>query len=302
MSTHISLLKGNPLTVYMDYKLSFGKYTGKTIEEVFAIDHKYLDWICNKSINFLAAKAIHEYITTKKQEIINKYTVESGRYSLGPLKFKTKIDAKKMISEWLHTSYTGYIPSDEEMQWIIPLLQMHPRFEEKGGLMMTGVNVTYSPPAYHLNMILENDNTVDISYNKCLVKSANSQRNAVMKALRDIIRPQIASFKANIIANGDIRCAITDKILDSSELHIDHNFDILPFRTIVDNFMSKENRQIDDIRVVSRGITHDLEDTDLHDRWYKYHESVAILRPLQKHVNMKELSDEERIANGIQLN
>lgn len=279
---HITLKNANK----SPYTFTFGQYAGKTIEEVFKIDFKYVDWVYNKVNKPNAVQAIHDYIVEAKRSIVAKYVVPIGKYSIGNLQFSTKTNAKKMVSEWLQHSYSGYVATDEDLKWIIPLFKMHPRFEDKGGLEMVGIEIGFASTAFHFNVVLENGMRTDFSYIKCMNGYANTKKHDVMIAMRDIIRPQIMAYKRRLFSDGNVVCSVSGMTLHEVDLHIDHHFELMPFKKIVDDFLNKENITVDDIPIVSLGVTHDIDDHELRQRWYDFHEKKAILRPVHKHINL----------------
>ena len=272
----------------MAYILQYGKYRGMPLFDVFESDFKYLDWL-HSVTNCIELKLhIKDFIKQKKGATVNQYQVNCGKVHIGALQFKTKKDAKAMISQWLKYSYSGYVPSDEELSWIVPLLQMHPRFEEKA-LDMVAIEVSYSPPAFHFNIIKSDGTCEDMSYNKCLSGCANSKRHATLKACRDIIRPQIKEFRDGLLARGHVHCSVTGKRLCVNSMHIDHDYDQLPFRDMVSTFLGKEGLEYEDVEVLSLGVWHAFKDEELSKRWFDYHKDFAVLRVLDKEVHMAAL-------------
>jgi len=265
--------------------IDFGKYTGESLANVFEIDFKYVDWLYSATNNETIKNAIKDFIRTKKASILKLYCTTCGNVKIGTVQFKTKKDAKQMISQWLKYSYSGYRPSQDELGWIIPLLEMHPHFEEKA-LDMIDLEVCYHPPAFHFNIKKSNGECEDISYNKCLSSTTNTRRHATLKACRDIIRPQIRNFKEAILNQKDLCCSVTGKPLCKNNIHIDHDYSKLPFTDIVDNFLTHEGLKHEDIDVISLGITHTFKDEELCRRWFQYHQSVAVLRALDKEHHM----------------
>lgn len=270
----------------MSYVLPFGKYKGKQISTVFDDDSKYVDWLHSATECITIKQHIRDFIRQKKDAVVNEFAACNGKVHIGTLQFKTKKDAKAMVSQWLKYSYSGYVATEEELAWIVPLLQLHPRFEEKA-LDMVGVEVQYSSPAFHFNIIKSDDTYEDISYIKCLSGCANSKRHAVLKACRDIIRPQIKEFKEAVLGQGHVHCSVTGKRLCADTMHIDHDYSKLPFREIVAEFFKKEGVECEDVEVTSLGVWHTFRDAELRQRWFDYHKDVAVLRVLDKEHHMR---------------
>ena len=270
----------------MSYQIDFGKYRGQYLVDVFENDPKYCDWVIRSSYKETFELELSQLVRTRKDNIYKKFISNNRKYKLGNLSFDTKCSMKSMVSEWLRYSYTGYLPTDDEMKWIIPLLEMHPRYEMKS-VDMVGIKVSYSPPAFHFAFVKKDMSSVDISYNKCLNGNLSKQKNQVLRACRDIIRPQIKELLDKLDPNR-IVCAITGDVLKREDVHMDHHYEQMPFIKIIQDFLKNEGLKWQDIEVVSKGVTHGFVSKELEQRLYEYHKSVSIIRPIHKKLNMRE--------------
>lgn len=262
--------------------ITFGKYSGKTVRDMFA-DPKYMRWAYSTVDRPEFRHTVDEFIRTEKSKIIDNRDVGT-RFWLGSLGFKTKAAAKSMVSLWLKTSVPGYLPTPAEHEWIIPLLQMHPRWDEKSERMST-IAVDYIDSSYCFVIVRDDNTREDISYNKCLNVTADSKYSREIKAFRDAITPQIIEYKTALFCK-EIQpvCVMTGVLLTWDTTHIDHDFTEREFCAIVKDFVAIAGQPP---LVVSAGTRHHFSDNVYQELWCDYHRTHAILRPLDKQYHIE---------------
>lgn len=104
--------------------------------------------------------------------------------------------------------------------------------------------------------------------------SPTEHRKAVLKALRQIIEPQIKQYRLAVrrqikgTGRYKLRCAITGESLDHGEFHIDHK---IPFKLIVEDWCREICKDLEQIEVVCRGTSCKLADIKLAENFFDYH-------------------------------
>lgn len=99
-------------------------------------------------------------------------------------------------------------------------------------------------------------------------------RNNVLKALRQIIEPQIKLYRTAVrrqirgVGKYKLRCAITGESLDHGEFHIDHK---VPFKLIVEDWCREIGKDLEHIEVVCRGTSCKLTNHMVAESFFDYH-------------------------------
>jgi len=207
------------------------------------------------------------------------------KYLINNIEFQSKKECEIYIKNILQKNEITI----DDRRFIYQLLKMHPKWHDKSKNIIKrnykGVNITkiYGNNCF---VILNKDNTYEtISYHKCLGKSDNVREN-VVSALRECINIQIAEYKLEVFLNKNIVvCELCNlELINNSETHVDH---INKFRDIINNFFIENNILIDEIPIKKCGCVYRINDDDLFDKWYDYHEKNAKLRLLCKQCNLK---------------
>lgn len=211
---------------------------------------------------------------------------KDGKYKLGDLCFNTKNDLKNYVSQWLKLSSVGYVIGIDDEEWVLCLLSQHPSWIEKSK-NMKNIEIGYTRGNNHFS-IRKLDGTIDdISYLKCL--NGDTDYCKVMKAFRDSIIPQILAFRLSVFRNGPIKCEVSGIVLyNDSNTHIDHNYNILPFISIVKNFLAEKHLNFSDIQTVSVDTLRDFSDPQFKLDWLSYHKQKANLRAISKYSNLHQ--------------
>lgn len=164
--------------------------------------------------------------------------MSTKKYTLGDKNFKTKKEMTEFVSNYVKHSVPGEKVLQKDRSWIIELLSKHPRFKEKSD-KMTDIIVDKTSGVHHFALVLEGGHREDISFHKCLKPSLNTSEAQVKSAFRASIKGQIEIFRSEkFAAQNEIRCPVTGITLrDDADTHIDHDYTVLPFRTLLENFM-----------------------------------------------------------------
>lgn len=216
----------------------------------------------------------------KYKTMVNKVT----KFTLGDMTFGTKKQLREFVSTWL---YDGYKVDMDADPWILDLLTMHPRATKKMENMV-GLHVHYSMPFYCFVVDKADGTTEDISYTKCLTGDSKNQR--IYAAFRHAISDQIYAFKKALFKNGKVViCPISGLNLgDNPDTHIDHNFDIMPFKQLIVDFCSKYGYEFENIHVTSEKTIVYITDVTIKHEFMAYHAKYAVLRGVHKSANLTE--------------
>lgn len=112
----------------------------------------------------------------------------------------------------------------------------------------------------------------------------------VMRAFRDTVSDQINSYRQDVFKDSlaTIVCPVSGlSLFDDAETHIDHNYDVLPFKDLVDNFFTEHKINPYELDVESLGITRRVDDHQVTKAFKEYHKQHAQLRAIHKSANSK---------------
>jgi hypothetical protein len=133
--------------------------------------------------------------------------------------------------------------------------------------------------------------TTDIGFRKSLKPLNNKQK--IAKACRTAVQPSIDKFKKTIKYGVDC-CSITGIVLYEFNSHIDHYQP--QFNEIVLDWFNSLQLTDNDIDVIADQFVNKSMDNnsityftnyDMANDFKNYHDSVAVLRCIDKHENMK---------------
>lgn len=210
-------------------------------------------------------------------------------WRLGQLHFRNKKEMQQHVSKYLADSIPNRAVPEEDLLWVSDLLQMHPRFEEKRKDSQ-GIFVINTGFGNHCLAFKKPDGSYeDVGTSKIFYEHTRTLKSQANRALRNCVRPQIDKFRSDTFKDGPAICEITQKVLyDDEETHIDHHFEILPFKSLVQNFLRIEGKRLEEIPVVSDGTQgHKLADEGIHSRFFRYHEANALLRAIHRSGNLR---------------
>lgn len=197
--------------------------------------------------------------------------------------FPTKRSALRFVSNFLQNTPRL---EPEDAAWLIrDVLSLHPRWAEKSKGMKGIAIKQQGRPGNNMFVIQKHNGTEeDISYRTCITKQ--NDRVDVTKALRFAVISDISEYRRHAFSNErTIPCADCNAPCENAHsTHIDH---ILPFRTIVANFVSEENIDLNSIQTHSSGTYRLISDIDLRMRWTDYHKKHATLRVMCARCNLK---------------
>ena len=190
--------------------------------------------------------------------------------------FKTKTAAIMFLKSYLNTHES--IP-DSDYPLITAFMKHHPR-GLKSDEHITIVPNCIEYPNIRCFAVVEADGTIDKRSYRAIINGYD-QKQDVNHCLRWLIKPQIDEWKT--LNTMPETCPLCHKPLDHP--HVDH---ILPFRTILSDFLHESHIKIEDIEIVREtGKDKYLKDKALGQKFYDYHKEHATLRYLCAHCNIK---------------
>lgn len=193
------------------------------------------------------------------------------KYCYGGIGFRTKADIKKYAQQILHEE----IPMNK--QFMLDIMENHPTKIFDNPVITIGIN------DYGINQFLADGEP--FSYLKCISppsKSAHIKAN-VTRALRNAIKQQIFDFRDSKCINGSYMCEISNELLPRCDIEIDHHYELMPFKTIVSNYLNEYKISLSDIKIES--LPNGGWCLCEPEQFQLYHKKHAILRVLKKSIN-----------------
>jgi len=195
--------------------------------------------------------------------------------------FRTQAEAIEYIRAILWRNIGNYL-KENDLQFVVALLDMHPRATEKIGTGVVAIKVRMtgsesgtnkkSTPCFFIEYV---DGTeVDFSFYKCLNRPNNAKETSRrrLSAYRDAVDEQILAFKSRPA----LECGLCGKHLEGT-FHIDHE---TPFINLVREFETCEGElPCDfDFHPITNHAMFRAVDHNFAWRWQRFHEQKARLR------------------------
>lgn len=211
--------------------------------------------------------------------------------SIGPLDFKSKIDAEKYIREVLesHRPAHGVAPlSPSAALFAKDLLDLHPHKD-----IVIGPGIA----AFYCQKIMEDklrflakrtDGTYwDFSWRNCISPPTPSRR--LLAILRNEVQYQIDQYRESI--EFPLICEVSGETINRINCHIDH---IHPdtFSNIAESWLLATGYSPDSIEITHKdkyGGRSSIKDRTIASQWKTYHQSNAKLRPVSIKANLSTL-------------
>lgn len=103
----------------------------------------------------------------------------------------------------------------------------------------------------------------------------------------DIMDQKYAYRDKCMFEDGLIECEITHVVHDVANIHVDHNFSVITFATLVRSFIRDEKISLQKIRPLSAGPGNHTLPEPIRQKWQNYHRKHAVLRCIRKDINLK---------------
>ena len=222
------------------------------------------------------------------------------KIDLGTQSFGSKKAAKEFIKLYLGnnipkskslmiTNKTIHRISDSDLDWVIPLMSRHERWDSIGeNFDYVGKTCDPKDGIYSTFVIVMKDGSLDyLSYHSCI--DGYNPVASMKKAMRNIIEDQIKAFRSNVFLNENIDsntiiCELCKSRLNNgSDVHIDH---VTEFHKLINQFLIEKNLTIIPTKNGSKVWDTTFEDNELVKDWSNYHLKNALLRPLCAKCNL----------------
>ena len=203
------------------------------------------------------------------------------RVVLGDKTFQSKSKARECLREIKDAHKPGDFLSGEETATVLDALQRHPACSEKVGLGVRRVGLygngeTRSGYGFGVERV---DGTVArFSYKICFEAARRSPIDRAHEAFRQAVRPAILTWRDKTFQKqgGRILCPITGTPVDPKHCHVDH--ESRSFVDLVADFLAAECLVIEDVAVAISQVEARLSDSELRQRWIRFHNKNCKLR------------------------
>lgn len=206
---------------------------------------------------------------------------------IGRIAFDTQNEAREFIREVLNTATWGAPLKGDIHEFVLNLLDRHPRATEKIGCGVSYVTVDSDGNGDRCFYIHRTDGSKDhFSYQKSLIGKDNI-RSMVLGALNRAVDEQIWAFRDSELAKGTQTCQYSGETITKDNYHVDH-----PDPTFLElhtKWFAQTGLQPTDISI-SDGCDNEIgrQMTDLPQKrsWQEFHRANARLRLLSPNGNL----------------
>ena len=206
--------------------------------------------------------------------------------------FKTQKELTNHLSNTLQSTIPGTI-IEHDHNLLCELLKIHYEQHSSVPLYFT----TEKHPIYKTQFYKFYDTNkkelIDFRYMSCINNSVQIKKFKQNSAFRNTIKYQIVDFKnACFQTNQDIFCPKTNiKLLNDSNTHVDHNYEFLPFKTLISNFIKQYGIIESELETTAKNEEklYYFKNTRISQLFKEYHDQHAQLRLIHVSANLKEL-------------
>ena len=222
--------------------------------------------------------------------------------SIGKIFFQTQGEAGDHIREILNTAVWGESLKGETHEFVLSLLERHPRAAEKIGQGVDYFTVNSdgnSDRCFYIHR--EGQEPVHFSYLKAL-KGKDDARSLMVGALNRAIDEQIWDFRDSELARGEQVCPYTGQVITKENYHVDHHNPT--FRELHTAWLTQMNFEVSDIKISDgqeNEIGRRLTDETQKRSWQEFHRSHAHLRLLSPLGNLSAAKIEANRRMRIQI-
>ena len=134
---------------------------------------------------------------------------------------------------------------------------------------------------------------IDFRYKSCINNTDQIKKLKQNSAFRNTIKYQIVEFKNTCIhTNHEILCSKTGiQLLNDNNTHVDHSYEILPFRVLVSNFIEQYGITETELETTADNVEllYYFKNEQISQLFKEYHKQNAQLRIIHVSANLKEL-------------
>lgn len=203
-----------------------------------------------------------------------------SEYTIGGRNFKSKKAVADMVRIILESYREGNVLDADDTLFLLDLLQLHPRKEEKIGCGVAYMKRTVSPTwkTACFQLVRYDGSSTEFSWRECLYPSTHDAD--IKKACREAIKEQIEQAKKAAYEIVGLCCPITGEELTKVNLHIDHE-PPMTFAVIYEQWKDQPNTR--KIKITGHRDNSDIvrfDDPLVAKDFAEFHRKRAKLRPL----------------------
>lgn len=233
----------------------------------------------------------HEMNVTQDETQIKKEYKLKFKKVMSLFHFKTQTSLIQHLSKTLQTTIPGTI-IEQEHDLLCELLKLHYKHHSCNPLYFTTSKHAIYKTQYYMFYDMDKNMLIDFSYKSCINNTGQIKKLKQNSAFRNTIKYQIVDFKNTCFhTNHEILCSKTGvKLLNDSNTHVDHNYEILPFRVLVSNFTKQYRITETDLETTSDNVEllHYFKNERISQIFKEYHKQNAQLRLIHASANLKE--------------
>jgi Protein of unknown function (DUF3223) len=200
---------------------------------------------------------------------------------IGRFAFESQTEARAFIREILNVTHWGEPLKKDINEFVLSLLDRHPRAAEKIGCGVGYFTVNSDGNGDRCFYIHRTDGSrVHFSYQKSLL-GKDDLRSLVVGALNRAVDEQIWIFRDSELKNGTQICEYTGNPITKDSYHVDHHDPT--FLELYTMWLAQSGLQIADIRVSDGNdneIGRQMTDPAQRQSWQQFHRNHARLRLL----------------------
>lgn len=204
---------------------------------------------------------------------------------LGSVSFTTKKAMRLHFQQMLRSHSVGDELDPIELEQFKALADRHPsRMCDPPAISGVHIGNGYLGT---INFVLDfEDGTEEcISYIKCVNAKPKKKyvRDRVQTCARLVVADQIYAFRDAT----PLVCSVTGEELKRDDSHVDHDFNILTFQTILDGWLTANAWNYEDIKIIKCGVTEmNTFSPKFRRSWQSWHMKHATLRMIKKSINL----------------
>lgn len=221
--------------------------------------------------------------------------------TIGSKVFESKTKALSHYKEILNSYSAGETLRERDFESVFDLIYKGydktdiSCYEEETGDTVKSIHVREHPEFRNTKCFVIEDGKGETQLFSYIlsINGSLSDTKIFSRACRHAVDDRLREFKKDIFKNRPVRCAITNEIVEWEDCQIDHKAP-LTFSVIVKSFIISNNIDISSVKYVTDISKEKFSNTDLAERFVRFHSAMAVLRILSTIQNAK-LSGAARI-------
>ena len=214
-----------------------------------------------------------------------------SKYSIGSISFKTKKACENYTRTKINELGISTINEQHhDYNFFVDLINNHVESDIKIGVGIKQFNIGINPlnkKAYHISITRIDNSEIDFSWIYCCQFKVRTQKEYLIKAMRESISPFTIKFKKqqkSLVCNF---CNSKDE--EYSDYHVDH--DSPSFKELSMHFLNqvklKQPESFGDCPKTHLTIFHE-DDDEFKNEWINYHNSNCRFQILCQKCNLKK--------------